>query len=45
MLSRGMGKLLFAKIRDNTGDIQVCFMKDAVIFDTGKEKVESIVVE
>lgn len=34
MLSRGMGKLLFAKIQDHTGAIQVCFMKDAVILNT-----------
>ena len=35
MLSRGMGKLLFVKIKDHSGEIQVCFMKDAVIFNTG----------
>lgn len=27
MLSRGMGKLVFAKIRDHSGDIQVCFQR------------------
>lgn len=45
MLSRGMGKLLFAKIQDYTGDIQVCFMKDAVKFNTGKNTVENILIE
>ena len=45
MLSRGMGKLLFAKIQDHTGAIQVCFMKDAVLFHTGKNTVEAITVE
>ncbi len=35
MLSRWMGKLLFMTIRDHTWDIQVCFMKDKVEFNTG----------
>ena len=44
VLSRGMGKLLFAKIRDNSADIQVCFMKWALDFFTGKENVQEIEV-
>ncbi len=40
--SRGMWKLLFSKIRDNTADIQVCFMKGKVKFNTGREIVEEI---
>ena len=34
--SRGMWKLTFAKIIDNTWDIQVCFMRDKVDFNTGQ---------
>lgn len=45
MLSRGMGKLVFAKLRDHSGDLQVCFMKGAVDFFTGKEIVEEIEVD
>jgi lysyl-tRNA synthetase, class II len=42
--SRGMGKLMFGKIRDNTADIQVCFMRDKVTFNTGRELVQSVVI-
>lgn len=42
MQSRGMGKLVFAKIRDHSGDIQIAFMRDKVIFNTGHSQVESI---
>lgn len=45
MLSRSMGKLVFAKLRDHSWDIQVCFMKDAVIFNTWKNMVENIAIE
>lgn len=45
MLSRGMGKLLFGKIIDNTSSIQVCFQKDNVLFNTWKEIVENISIE
>jgi aspartyl-tRNA synthetase len=31
-----MGKLVFGKLRDNTGDIQMCFMRENVVFNTGK---------
>ncbi|MDD3793742.1 MAG: lysine--tRNA ligase [Candidatus Gracilibacteria bacterium] len=44
MSSRGMGKLVFGKIRDASGDIQFCFAKDKVVFNTGKELVSSIVL-
>ncbi|MDD4151806.1 MAG: lysine--tRNA ligase [Candidatus Gracilibacteria bacterium] len=43
--SRGMGKLVFGKIRDFSGDIQISFMRDKVIFNTGKELVENIIIE
>lgn len=42
MLSRGMGKLLFWKIIDNSWSIQLCFQKDNVFFNTWKEIVEKI---
>ncbi len=42
--SKSHGKLTFAKIRDNTWDIQVSFMRDKVLFDTGREVVEKIIV-
>ncbi len=42
MSSRWMWKLTFAKIRDYSGDIQVCFMKDKVLFNTWREEVEEI---
>ncbi len=45
MSSRWMWKLLFAKLRDNTWDIQVCFMKDKMKFNTGMEVVDSIVID
>ncbi len=38
------GKLTFAKLRDHSGDIQICFMRDLVKFHTGREIVESIKV-
>lgn len=44
MSSRGMGKLTFGKIRDHTGDIQMCFMRDKVDFNTGREIVQSITI-
>lgn len=42
MSSRWMWKLTFAKIRDNSGDIQICFMRDKVAFYTWKKLVETI---
>lgn len=38
--SRWMWKLVFWKLRDNTWDIQICFSRDKVIFNTWKESVE-----
>ncbi len=35
MASKSHGKLTFAKLRDNTDTIQVCFMRDLVKFNTG----------
>ena len=43
--SRGMWKLLFWKIRDNTWDLQFCVAKDKVLFNNWKENVESIVLD
>jgi len=40
--SRGMGKLVFAKLRDNTWDMQICYQRDKVVFNTGKKIVENI---
>ncbi len=44
MQSRGMGKLVFAKLRDHSGDLQISFMKANVVFNTGRELVEDIEV-
>jgi len=40
--SKSHGKLTFAKVRDHSWDIQVCFMRDLVKFHTGREIVASI---
>ena len=40
--SRGMWKLVFWKIRDHSWDIQIAFLRDKVIFNTGREAVEKI---
>lgn len=45
MSSRWMWKLLFGKLRDNTWDIQICFSKDKVIFNTWNELVEKIILD
>jgi hypothetical protein len=37
--------LMFAKLLDHSGEIQICFMKDMLQFHTGKELVQSIVIE
>lgn len=34
MSGKSHGKLMFSKIRDNTSEIQICFMKDFVVFNT-----------
>jgi lysyl-tRNA synthetase class 2 len=40
--SRGMWKLTFAKLRDNSWDIQICFMRDKVDFNTWKNIVSEL---
>jgi len=40
--SRWMWKLTFAKLRDNAWDIQVCFMRDKVNFNTWREVVTEL---
>jgi len=49
MLSRSMGKLIFAKLRDHSGDIQVAFMKDKVSFETGlgwdRSRISSLLID
>jgi len=40
--SKSHGKLTFAKIRDNTSTIQVCFMRDLISFNTGTKVVKEI---
>lgn len=45
MTFKSHGKLAFAKIRDHSGDIQICFVKDKLSLNTGKEVVEKISIE
>ncbi len=40
--SRSMWKLTFVKIRDNSWDIQICFSRNHVRFNTWKEVVDEI---
>ncbi len=40
--SRWMWKLTFAKIKDNSGEIQICFMRDKVIFNTWDKLVTEL---
>ncbi len=42
MLHRSMGKLVFSKIMDFSSEIQLCFQRDKVTFNTWKELVNSI---
>ncbi len=35
VLHRSMGKLVFSKIMDHSGEIQICFQKGNVVFNTG----------
>lgn len=44
MSQRWMWKLIFWKIRDNTWDIQICFSKDKIKFNTGKKLVENMTI-
>lgn len=43
--SKSHGKLMFSRIVDYSGDIQICFMKDLVSLHTGKEIVQAITIE
>ncbi len=45
MSYKSHGKLAFAKIMDHSWIIQICFMKDKFIFNTGKELVESLIID
>lgn len=45
MSFRTMGKLSFASLRDHTGDIQVCFVKNLCTLYTWKEQVETIHID
>lgn len=42
--SRGMWKLCFGKLRDHSWDIQICFARDKVVFNTWREVVENIII-
>lgn len=44
MSSKSHGKLTFVRLRDNTADIQVSFMRDNIVFNTWKEVVETIII-
>lgn len=39
------GKLAFGKIIDQSGSLQICFMKDKVEFNTGRENVSALVID
>ena len=45
MSYKSHGKLAFGKIIDNTNSIQICFMKDKLVFNTWREIVENITIE
>ncbi len=45
MSYKSHGKLAFGKIIDNTNSIQICFMKDKLVFNTWREIVESLTIE
>lgn len=45
MIFRSHGKLSFAKIRDWFWDIQICFVKDKVKFNTGRNIVNSLLID
>lgn len=45
MSYKSHGKIAFAKIMDQTGTIQICFMKDKFKFNTWKDLVESLIIE
>lgn len=43
--NRSMGKLIFAKIIDHSSSIQICFMRDNISFNTGKEIVSNLLID
>lgn len=45
MSYKSHGKLAFAKIVDGSDTIQICFMKDKVAFNTGREIVDTITID
>lgn len=45
MSYKSHGKLAFAKIMDHTWIIQICFMKDKLVFNTWKEVLSSLVID
>jgi len=45
MSSRWMWKLIFWSIRDHSSDIQLCFMRWLIKFNTGKKIVEEIEID
>jgi len=45
MSYKSHGKLAFGKIMDQSGTIQICFMKDKFKFNTGKELVENLIID
>ena len=45
MSYKSHGKLAFAKIMDRSGTIQICFMKDLLKFHTGKEIVDTLIID
>lgn len=45
MSYKSHGKLAFARLKDHTGTMQVCFMKDKIEFNTGSSLVDSLTIE
>lgn len=45
MSYKSHGKLAFGKIMDQSGTIQICFMKDKFKFNTWKELVENLAID
>ncbi len=45
MSMKSHGKLMFSKIIDNTGGLQICFMKDICEFHTGHKVVKKMLID
>lgn len=45
MSYKSHGKLAFAKVMDQSGTLQICFMKDKFQFHTGKDLVDSLIID